>query len=215
MTILAMHQPNFLPWCGFFEKMRQSGIFVLLDDVHVPRGGSYANRTRILTPDGVQWLTLPVYEKGKRSYNRTLFNELILEKLQATIRQNYNKATFVGEFSLEHFVGISNLAYFNIGLIYAIAKYCQIKTQVSVQFHTGVTSSKDTLAIDLCKHFGADVYLSGTGAKSYNKPEQFEKNGIELRYLDYKEQPYKQLWTDKFIPGLSVIDRLFNTGAIC
>lgn len=218
MTVLAMHQPNFLPWCGYFEKMRQSDIFVLLDDVQVPRGGSYANRTRILTPSGVQWLTLPVYEKGKRSYRETRFDESALRKLLLTIEHNYIRAEFFDHTRLSIFrdTFFTHLCAINTAFIVEIySNNASDAVDLVYQSNTGVASNKSTLALDLCKHFGADVYLSGTGAKSYNDPAQFEGNGIELRYLDYKEQPYQQLWSDEFVPGLSVIDRLFNTGTIC
>lgn len=224
MTVLAMHQPNFLPWCGFFEKIRQSDIFVLLDDVQVPRGGSYANRTRILTPGGVQWLTLPVYAKGKNSYDKTLVVDppISLEKTEKTIRQNYENAEHFDPYYFEFIRGMNFQTLSEICSAFILEVYlCFLfepgtnGANLVLQSDTGISSNKSTLALDLCKHFGADVYLSGTGAKSYNNPAQFEQSGIELRYLDYKEQPYQQLWTDEFVPGLSVIDRLFNTGTIC
>ena len=62
--ILSMHQPNLLPWIGYFHKMAQSDVFVLLDVVQVPRGRSYATRTKIKTPDGAKWLTMPTKRRG-------------------------------------------------------------------------------------------------------------------------------------------------------
>jgi len=92
--ILALHQPNLLPWIGFFHKMAQADVFVLLDAAQVPRGRSYATRTKIKTPKGAEWLTMPTKRRGLYAYNEQPLMPIDrwLPTLLNTLRHNYARA---------------------------------------------------------------------------------------------------------------------------
>jgi hypothetical protein len=214
-----MHQPNFLPWIGFFDKMAKADVFVLLDAVELPSGGSWANRTQIKTPDGVQYLTLPIHASRGKVYNEVYpaIDERGFEKLWKTIHHNYARAPHYRCFArfIQDWLRSckdSSLAGINYPLIIYLAQCLWLDTKIVSQTSLGLTEThKNDLIINLCKHFDCDVYLSGQGARAYNDEEKLNRYGIELRYQEFECHEYPQLWGD-FVPNLSAIDVLFNVG---
>lgn len=216
--ILAMHQPNFLPWIGFFDKMAKADIFVLLDAVEVPDGGSWANRTQIKTPDGVQYLTLPVHASRGKAYKEVCpaIDQRGFVKLWKTIHHNYARAPHFRCFSRfirDWLAGCPSLdlASINDAFIGYLAQCLWIDTKIVLQSPTGVYKHKNDLIIGLCELCECDVYLSGQGARDYNDEEKLNRHGIELRYQEFECPEYPQLWNG-FEPNLSAIDVLFNVG---
>lgn len=218
--IAALHQPNFLPWLGFFHKMHQADVLVLLDDVQITK--EWCARNRIKTPRGTQWLTMP-YRHDKDALadytyrsTYTLGGERWAKKLWGPIRQNYTRARYFDLYSwvlksILEAAGDMSLADANAALIEWGAGCLRITTPIVRQSVPGVTADRWDLPVAACRAVGADVYLSGQGARSYNRPELFEAAGIELRYQEFDHPTYPQLWGD-FEPYMSVIDLLFNCG---
>ena len=213
-----MHQPNFLPWIGYFHKMAHSDVFVLLDDTQVPRGRSYATRTKIKTPDGTHWLTLPTERRGMLSYREQPL--MPVDRWQNTIfetvRHNYARANYwdYGGFT-DTFRDVANyswtLAQFNTGLIVWAMGLLEIETDIQFQSDLPSRPEKSVAPVYYCKALGCDTYLSGNGAKDYNNPAAFEIFDVELRYQEFQCPTYSQLW-QKFRPNLSILDLLFNLG---
>lgn len=219
--IVAIHQPNYLPWLGYFYKMWESDLFVFLDSVQFPRGQSFANRNRIKVHNGTTWLTIPVSTsagtEGKVSYNEVQFaNDKWRRKHLKTLQMNYKRADYYDDiFPMmeeeiernENFVGL------NIGLIQTFAEYLDIQTEtVRLSDLLDTYGEKTQLIIDICGAIGAREYLSGTGGgKEYNDEQLLNKHGISLKYSQFKHPEYPQLW-DGFEPNLSIIDLLFNCG---
>lgn len=218
---VAIHQPNYLPWLGYFYKMWESDQFVLLDTVQFPRGQSYANRNRIKTHNGTAWLTIPVSipsgEKGKVPYTEVRFaNTKWKRKHVKTLEMNYKRASYFEEiFSLyeEQVNRHDTFVELNIGLIRAVAGYLGIDTRlVRLSELLEDFGEKTDLILDICTHLEADVYLSGTGGgKEYTDEKLLNEHGITLTFSRFEHPEYEQLWND-FVPNLSVIDLLFNCG---
>lgn len=219
--IIAIHQPNYIPWLGYFYKMWESDIFVLLDSVQYPRGQSFANRNRVKTHNGTTWLTIPVSipsgEKGKVPYNKVkIVNTKWKRKHLRTLQMNYKKADYYDEIypileeQIEKHIDFTEL---NIALIKRIATYLELKTRlVRLSNLLNEFGDKTELIIDICKELEADTYLSGTGGgKEYNDEELLNENDIELRYSEFEHPEYPQLW-EGFESNLSIIDLLFNCG---
>lgn len=219
--VTAMHQPNYLPWLGYFHKMQESDVFVLLDAVQYPRGQSFANRNRVKVHNGTTWLTVPVHipegEGGKVPYTNVRFaNTKWKRKHLRTLQMNYKKAEYYDEIyplleeQIEKHVDFVEL---NIGLITEIADYLDIETRlVRLSNLLDGFGEKTELIIDICNSLGSKAYLSGTGGgKEYNDEEKLNKYGIELRYSSFEHPEYPQLW-DGFEPNLSIVDLLFNCG---
>mgnify|MGYP003932846367 CR=1 FL=1 len=213
-----MHQPNFLPWIGLFDKMANADVFVLLDDVETPDGSSWANRTLIKTPDGDRFLTLPIHSSRGDTYRtaRVAAETRQLEKLWKTIHCNYARCPHFACYApqiqdwLVTCAGYS-LAVVNVDFIYHVRYDLGIDTKLVLQSALGVTSHKNNLIIDLCHALNCDTYLSGQGAKAYNDGSKLKDAGIELVYQNFSAPSYDQPWGD-FSAALSIIDALFNCG---
>lgn len=215
----AIHQPNFLPWIGFFYKWIKSDILVLLDDVQFIRRG-YTNRVKIKGQEGERWLTVPVIKKGKYYQN---INEVEIDKdparkkkIPGTIRTFYGKAPYFNDYypGLESILekDFTYLAEFNIELLTWLARQLGITTKMArASQMPGIEGQSTQRLVSICKAVGAERYLSGFGGQKYQEEEIFRETNIELLVYDFAHPVYPQMWGE-FLPGLSVLDLLFNTG---
>jgi len=218
--ILAAHQPNYLPWAGYFYKMAHCDTFVFLDSVQYSRT-SYTARCLIKGVNGkAQWLSVPVFKKG-RYYQEISEVEIDNQKEWQNIHHRnlvscYSKSPYFKDhqwlneaaYKKKH----DHLSKFNIDLVKALAKNLDITPQYANLSDLGIDSRSSDLLIDICKKLSADVYLSGPGGKKYLDEGKFKASGIELRFITYFPKAYPQLWGG-FVPGLSLIDMLFNCGS--
>lgn len=218
--IIAIHQPNFLPWLGYFYKILNADIFVIIDNVQFVKN-SICNRNKIKDPNGNPfWITVPVRRSKGLMIN---FNELEInyapnwqKKIIKQIESAYHKTlyfkSYFSEFEniiKEEYV---NLAQLNIILIKQACSILQINTPIYISSETGIDfGKKNEMLVNITNYFEGTVYFSGRGAKKYNDEELFKKNNIELRYTDFQHPVYSQIG-NKFIPNLSIIDLLFNCG---
>ncbi len=219
--ILAMHQPNYLPWLGYFYKMAHCDVFVYLDAVQFPRGQSFAARNRIKTPNGVTFLTIPLrHPKGREGKFTYLEVEFADDKWKAkhlkTVELSYKRAPFFKEIYplyREQLLAHASFVELTIGLIETFANYLDIRSQrIRLSRLLSQFGQKSQLIVDLCQATGATVYLSGTGGgKIYNDEQFLNQHGIQLIYSDFQHPTYPQLWGD-FVPSLAVLDVLFNCG---
>jgi hypothetical protein len=218
---VAIHQPNYVPWPGYFHKLARSDVFVYLDAVQYPRGQSFAPRNRIKTPNGVVFLTIPVSvpkgRKGKASYLEVEFaDERWREKHLKTVEQSYRRAPyFDAVFALyrHELEAWDTFAELNIGLIDACCTYLGIDTpRVRLSETAPSFGERTQLIVDVCRALGATAYLSGSGGgRDYTDEALLAANRIELRYDEFSHPEYPQLW-GPFEPNLSVLDLLFNCG---
>jgi hypothetical protein len=215
--IVAVHQPQYLPWIGYFDKMRKADVFCYLNDVQYKKN-EWQNRNRIKTAQGWQWLTVPVRYRFPEKINEVKINNTIQwskKHLQA-LKTNYSRAPYFKAYIsifedafAEEWELISEL---NIHLIE------RLKDALQMQEKTTIISSELTLReeptdrlIDICKTLGADTYLAGQGAAGYMDVARFEKNGLKVITQDVKHPVYPQLFGD-FQSHLSIVDLLFNCG---
>lgn len=218
---VAIHQPNFLPWIGYFHKMANCDTFVLFDNVQLPTGKSYITRNLIKTNNGAKWLTVPVANKGEailiKDAKIAVDNRWQRKHIQS-IKFAYQKAPFFNDYIKDienvyskEWTGISD---FNIAFIKLINEFLGIKTKILLS--SEITS--DELGglekiFDILEKLGADTYFSGSGSgsKRYILPEDFKKRRIDLVFQDFVHPIYPQLGKG-FISNLSIIDLLFNCG---
>lgn len=217
--VVAIHQPNFLPWLGFFYKWSHSDVFVRYDDVQFVRRG-YTNRVKIKTQRGAAWITVPVKQKG--NYHQVI-GEIEIDrevnwkrKMTGTLTTCYSRAPFYKTYfpRLEEILANDHclLAQLNTDFL----------TWVSSELHIDVpmldASSLDNISgasterlVSVCRALEADYYLSGFGGQNYQEERLFVENGIQLKVYDFEHPRYPQLWGE-FVPGLSILDLLFNCG---
>lgn len=217
--ILAAHQPNYLPWAGFFCKMARCDVFVLLDSVQYARR-SYTARCLIKQSDGLKhWLSVPVRKKGR--YYQTIAEVEIDNELswprdhRRTLESNYAKAPYFEKHrqlvDLAYGQRWDNLCQMNTELIGHLAELLGLRPRIVKLSELGIRESSTELLVSLCQRMGADTYLSGPSGGRYLEKERFDEAGIKLEIFRYWPKPYPQLWGE-FVPGLSVIDLLFNCG---
>jgi len=214
--ILSAHQPAYLPWAGYLNKIASADVFIYLDKVQYEKN-SFINRNKIKTSQGSQWLTVPIKIKGHIS-NSILTTEIDnnfswQEKHLKSIQMNYSRALRYKEC----FSKIEELVLFNES---SLAEFCfkhlifwldelNIKTKIYRLSELPIINNKSNLILDLCRYFKAQKYLSGPLGRNYLNEDDFSKSGIIIEYQNYIQKVYNQLWGD-FIPNLSFLDFWFN-----
>lgn len=215
--ILAVHQPQFLPWLGYFDKMIRSDVFCYLDNVQYKKN-EWQNRNRIKTRDGWQWLTVPVLYRFPEKIREVKINNRVNWKrkhLQALLT-HYRKSPFFDEyiaiFEEIHAQDWDGLADLNIALMEKIRKKLDLDRKPALRASTLELSENPTgRLIDICRALDCDTYLAGEGGADYMDLEQFRKKNIRVIFQTFDHPLYPQLFGD-FRSRMSIIDLLFNCG---
>lgn len=213
--IISIHQPNFLPWLGYFYKIAASDMFIVLDDVQYTKN-SYINRSQIKTPQGCLWLTVPVHASLSNKINEVRISQTIWkEKCLKTLESFYKKAPYFLNYKEEIFALFSKeytyISELNIAFIKYLCSVFEIKTPFFLASEMPSSFKGDDRLIELVKNLKGNVYLSGLGGKQYQSEKKFKEKEIELIYSPFEHPIYPQLWRD-FEAGLSALDFLFNCG---
>ena len=219
MKKIAILQSNYIPWIGYFDLIASVDEFIIYDSMQYTKR-DWRNRNIIKTPQGNQWLSVPVQSKGQ--YFQSIFDTKIDgEKWQKdhwkAISMNYAKAPFFKEISklIEPFYKLhySHLSELNKSLILEICNYLDIQTNILDSSAFELEGDKSEKLLNICIQSGANSYLSGPSAKEYLDLDIFKKNKIKVEWFNYNNyQPYPQLWGD-FEGGVSILDLLFNCGS--
>jgi WbqC-like protein family len=219
MRTVAIHQPNFLPWLGFFDKLDRADVFVLLDGVQFVRR-SNITRVDILHDGRPLTIGVPVRRPPRQETEIREVSidpdERALRKLQATLRTAYGRAPFFDrhvapaiELLARHRERLVDL---NVALIRHLADGLGIAaSKLRLQSELAAAGRKSELMASLTRAVGGTVYLSGRGAAAYNDAEVYSAQGVELRYQDFSHPRYDQGAPD-FVPGLSALDALARLG---
>jgi len=219
MKKVAIVQSNYIPWKGYFDMIAAVDEFILYDDMQYTRR-DWRNRNQIKTPQGVQWLTIPVKVKGR--YFQTIRETEIEGSLCAkdhwkAITQNYRRAPYFNEIAawiepLYLAEPPTNLSQLNRRFIEAVCDYLGIKTSISNSWDYPLSEGKSERLADLCASAGGSEYISGPAARDYIEESVFAERGIKLTWFDYAGYPeYPQLWGE-FTHGVTILDLLFNCG---
>jgi hypothetical protein len=224
VTLVAIHQPNFFPWLGFFDKLARADRFVVLDNVQYARSGSgnWGNRVKLLVAGEARWVTAPVDRStsGLQAIRDMHFDSsgLWREKMLRTIDSNYRRAAHYAEARalLEPLIlhPENKLADYNLNMIRRISEALGLDTgKILLASKLGGIGAGTDLLISLTKAAEGNAYLAGGGAGGYQEDALFQDAGLELRYQAFEHPVYPQHGSgDAFIPGLSVIDALMNVG---
>ena len=219
MKTTVIHQPDFLPYLGFFHRLIKADLFILLDHVQFVTNGSrsWTHRDKIKTANGERWLTIGV----KKTPMGTPINEVLLadtnwrEENLNLLRENYRNAPYFNELLPQiealYATPYERLVEFNIASIQMLLDWFDIKIEMIFSSQMQPVGKKNELLVDLLKQVAATHYLSGVGARAYFEPEPFEKAGIEVLWQDFKQPEYPQQFGE-FMPHLSSIDLFFNCG---
>jgi len=221
MITVAIHQPNFFPWLGFFDKLAKSDIFILLDDAQaIKTGGSWVNRTLLPKGSKAAWSTVPI----QRVSGYPLINEVQFSnradwqaKFLQQLNSLYKECVYVHDtlkwlqdcLSYE----TNHLCDFNLNAIRQLCGYLHIDDSKCIRSSSlGVTTKATQRLIDLIKAVEGDAYLCGGGSAGYLDEGLFQRNQIQLRWQNFQPGVYSQSGRADFLPGLSVLDALMNIG---
>ena len=216
MIKVSIHQPMYLPYPGIFNKIKNSDIFIFLDDAQYIRKYFY-NRNKIKKPTGEMMIVVPIIQKHKQNLNEVQISQNVNWQKHhfRTFEHMYNTSDHFKDYK-DYFERIYEKKFqylndLNIETMVDIMK--ELEINIPIYFSSKLLPDKELKSterlIALCKKVGGDVYVSGMGGKNYMDEKLFEKEDIKIVYLNYKTKEYKQLFSD-FIPNLSIVDLLFN-----
>lgn len=218
---VAIHQPNFFPWMGYFNKRYRADIFIYLDSAQFPKtGGCWVNRVKLLAPEPL-WCTVPVERNyhGVKRISEIEINESTdwRGKFIKTLTSQYGRAPHFDAVMavLEPLVRQpkTHLADYNMHAIDHLATRLGI-TQPKIVRSSSLRASGEATdwLIALVKEVGGTTYLSGDGAESYQEQDKYAKAGLRLVFQNFRPPEYPQIHRQAFAPGLSIIDCLMNCG---
>jgi hypothetical protein len=218
---IAIMQPTYLPWLGYFDLIDQVDTFAVLDTVQFEKQ-SWQQRNRIKTPSGLLWLTVPVLFRG-------LLGQKILEveirdadfwrKHLRGIEVNYGRAQFFEEYFpqisaiLQQCCPGTRLVDLNLRLINWLMEILGVRTPVVLASSLAQEGKRSELLADICQKLGASQYVSPLGSAVYLMDEMscFRDADIEVVFQNYCHPEYRQLFPP-FLSHASVLDLLFNEG---
>lgn len=214
---IAVLQSNYIPWKGYFDIIAAVDEFILYDDMQFTKN-DWRNRNQIKTPQGVQWISIPVGQCiDRRIRDVELPNNKWKVKHWKTLENNYRRAPHFEEIAsifkpLYLDSVFSHLSQLNRCFIESVCNYLGIKTAISNSWDYAVNEGKTERLVDLCLQSAASEYISGPAARDYIEDKLFAEQGIKLTWFDYSGYPeYPQLWGE-FVHGVSILDLLFNCG---
>lgn len=218
MFTVAIHQPQYLPYLGFFHKLNRCDVFIALDDVQFQKGG-HQNRNKIKHQNGWQWITVPVTHSSNQLINEVTINTRMAwaRKHWQAIVTNYTPAPYFEDYCeglqaiLEH--DIPDLCSLNLALTDWVMQCLGLEQKVVLSSDLAVEGTATERLVNLCGAVEADTYLSGPGGRNYMDLDLFEEAGIDVQFQAFEPPVYEQLFPEAgFIPNLSIVDALFCCG---
>lgn len=218
--IVGIHQPNYLPYLGFFDKMKKSDIFIIYDDAQFNKE-DFQHRNRIRIFNGWKWLTVPV-DKKHIPINKVKIKDNVeisgvnwQESHFRNLQDNYKETEYYINYekSLREIYEQKYELLFDINmeLIKFFIKAFNINTKIIFSSELGFNTKSSRKLVDLVSGVGGDTYLSGPMGKNYLEFELFNEKKIKIEFQEFKHPVYKQQY-DGFYPNMSAIDALFNIG---
>lgn len=217
--IVTMHQPEHLPWLGFFHKMALADLYVVRDDCQY-RKLYFQNRNNILGPGGPIWVTVPV-RKTQSHYGP--IHAVPIDNDQnwrrqywGLIERNYRKHPYYADYAVELKAIVDypfeQLAELNLVLIDFFREVLAIRTPMVRATALGATGDRSGILCNLTREVGADTYLSGPSGRDYLDESIFTDNGLTVQYHAFTHPAYPQAGRDDFTPLLSTLDLIMNCG---
>jgi hypothetical protein len=215
--MIAIHQPQFMPWLGYFDKMDRCDIFVLLDNVQFKKN-EYQNRNKIKTSQGWEWFTIPVKYRYPQKINEVMIENSFnwRKKHLHALETNYGKSPYferyIDRFNRFYQQEWQSLSQVNIASVRLLKELIGIDTKMIIASEMeGLSDEPNQRLIDICKRLGSDTYLAGSQGKEYMEIDSFNEAHIHIVFQEFKHPVYSQLF-GKFEYFMSAIDLVFNSG---
>ena len=218
--IVAIHQPNYLPFLGFFDKMVHSDVFVIHDDAQFT-DSEFIHRNKIRTYSGWKWLTVPVFKekadinkikiKNQGDKNAPEWNKVHFREICANYKKTPYYDVYADELKDIYLKKYNLLVDLNMRLIEFLISAFDVDVEIIFSSELGLESSSTEKLVDIVRAVDGDIYLSGIGGRKYIDESLFKD--IKLMFQDYRHPVYNQRFLD-FVPNMSAIDALFNVGGL-
>jgi len=217
--IITIHQPEFLPYMGFFDRLASADIFIALDNVGYEKNG-FVNRNRIKTRAGLEYITVPVLGRSPKKK----IDEILIDNTQewqrsllGKIKASYASSPFFRDyfpfFEDAFYKKWGKISDLDIYLIENLGELLGMNLKIERASLNKVAGKKTERLVNICKEFKAKTYLSGPGGKDYMDLDLFKNAGIEVVFQDFSQAEYNQQFSEKgFLPNMSIIDLMFNEG---
>ncbi len=214
---VAIHQPQFLPWLGYLDKVDRADLFVLLDSVQFKKNEwQNRNRIRTRTAQGWQWVTVPVLHDFGQRITEVRINDQVdwrakhlkaleLHYARAPHRDNLDGLRAIYAQSWDR------LADLNLAVLRWLLKEFGIATPLRLASDMQLPEEPTERLIEICRTVGATSYLAGAGAKDYMDFTKFQAAGIPVEVQEFRHPVYRQCH-EPFVPGLSAIDLFLTCG---
>jgi hypothetical protein len=231
MKILSAHQPQFIPWLGFFSKIKSCDEYVVLDNLkYSDLSFQTRNKIKNISTKSWTWLIIPVARKTTHK----LFSNVLIDpnnkiwklKHLKSIYQSYNKTKFFNEVyvDIENIYKSEeiNLSKFIFNFIEYALKIFKIDTKIHFQScleTKGLINlkQKSELLLEITKFLKCDCFLFGANADKYfflENKNLFKDNNIRFLFQKFNHPIYQQMHNKNFLPNLSFLDLLFNCGKV-
>jgi hypothetical protein len=217
VSICVISQPRLFPGLHYLHRMMAADVFVIFDTVQFnPRHEE--NRAKLLTPRGEEWLTVPMRRDSREQFIRDtrLDNaQPWAKRAVGTLQHLYGKAPHYDEFApmiraiLE--AGHETLTDLDVASWQPALRLLGVTCRFVRSSELPVCGKGPRLLLDICKHLGADTYLSGGFGREYLDTDEFSREGVSVMFHEYAYRPYRQR-REGFVPFLSYLDTLFNVG---
>jgi len=216
--ICTIHQPNYLPYLGFFEKAYNSDIFVLYDTTQFKKN-DWQNRNKLCSSNGWQWISLPIlHDFGQKILEVKIKDpRKSLLKNWRSIKVTYGRAPYFKEFAPQYEEifnsDIELIAELNSSIILTAAKHLGLKTKFIKSSQLPPINSTSTQAlIDINRHVNADTYISGAEGINYLDMDLWNSSGLKIIFQKYSHPVYRQFNSPEFQPYMNILDLIFNCG---
>jgi len=213
---VTIHQPQFLPWLGYLDKIDQADAFIMLDTVQFKKN-EWQNRNRIRTAKGWQWLTVPVLQHFGQRIDEVLINPTAAWKAQhlRALDMHYARAPYRNRYLAQlrelYAAPWNKLSDLNEATVQWLLEAYGITTPVHRAADYAARDEPTDRLIDLCRAVGATQYLAGPGAEHYMDTPRFESSGVRLNLQVFHHPIYRQVY-EPFEPNLSALDLLLMQG---
>ena len=215
MNTVTIHQPEHLPYLGFFAKCARADTVVFLDNVDFEKN-YFQNRNRIYGQQGYQWITVPVVSGKAKIQDVEIareFHDSVKRKNLEKIRQAYSKApyfrTYFPDFEKLYGYKYTHLVDLNCSLLAHLFRLLEFRCRMVYASRLSVWGSKTDLLANICEKTNADQYLSGISGKDYLEVDEFS---VPVVFQEFKHPVYYQYGKQHFLPNMSILDPLFNIG---
>lgn len=217
---LAIHQPQYMPWLGYFHKMAGADLFVFLDDAQFKKN-EWQHRNRIRNPEGWQWLSVPNSYRFPQAINQvkvrneTGWQQKHLKSLEMCYGKSAYYSNYIDIFKNYYEKTRDTMDSVALDSVRLLAGIIGINTSLELSSQYRFEGKSTQRLIEICRHFSADTYLAGAGGRGYMDLSLFEKEGVNVVFQEFRCPRYRQRWCkteDDFIPDLSAVDLIFNNG---